>query len=149
MAHPVKSNGRQIGKMVEKDNGETHYVTERKEEDNGFVHKYKGFGINAKILKRMIQDKADLIVVRYHWEDGSQSLYKLTPRQWIHLGTEDKLGNFERQIFASCQLIASQGEQQGRDVYRAKTKRYERENNRAGSGDAAQLTLEGGNNAQV
>lgn len=123
MAHPVKSNGRQIGKMVEKDNGETHYVTERKEADNGFV--------------------------RYHWEDGSQSLYKLTPRQWIHLGTEDKLGNFERQIFASCQLIGAEGEQQGRDVYRAKTKRYERQNNRAGSGDAAQLTLDGGNNAQV
>jgi len=128
MAHPVKAGGRQIGKMVAKDNGETHYVTERKEADNGYVRKYSGFGINAKMLKKMIIDEADLNVVRYHWEGGSQSLYELTPRLWIHMGQEDKLGNFEPQIFVSCAVIKSEGEQMGRDVQRAKTKPYNRDN---------------------
>jgi len=145
MSHPVKRGGRQIGKMVEKDNGDLHYVTERKEDKKGFVRKHHGFGINANALEGMIQQEADLIVVRYHWEEGGQSLYKLTPRQFLHLGTKDRLGNFEPQYFVSEALFKSQGEVMGREVGRAKMRRHELQKQRKQQThrDAAQMRLDG------
>lgn len=127
MAEEIKISGKTVGRLVKKDSGQTHYVTERRESKDGFVRKHQGFGINAKLLKKRLLGDADLIVVRYHWESGSQSLYKLTPRQWIHLGVEDVLGQgYGRQIFVSEAIFKSEGKVQGREVGKAKLNHYER-----------------------
>jgi len=69
-----------------------------------FVRKYVGFGINAKLIEYLIKHEIKEVVIIYNREDGTQEIYRASPRWIKERGILDKFGNFEPQYFLPIAL---------------------------------------------
>lgn len=71
------------------------YITHRTSE--GYVIKYDGFGISKELFEN-IKNKINKIIILYN-NNGKTKMYVSEVSDWERYGKEDKLGNYETQIF--------------------------------------------------
>ncbi|HDD44453.1 MAG TPA: hypothetical protein ENG63_06305 [Candidatus Desulfofervidus auxilii] len=68
------------------------------------MRKYIGFGINAKLIEYLIEHEIREVVIIYNRKDGTQEIYRASPKWIKERGVLDKLSNYEPQYFLPIML---------------------------------------------
>lgn len=114
-----------LGKVLEKN--PPIFVTVRKEEKEGFVRKFNGFGLNEELVNKILPKlNVERIRIIYKWNDSRTSIYEVSLTAWRRLGIISSLGGYEKQVFLSEDVIESVGVIRGTKVGKYKNTYFNR-----------------------
>lgn len=92
----IHYKGRLVGEI--KRRGDSHvYITHRKKEH--YCIKYSGWGITKYVLDWLVEHRIKYVEVVFHHKNGAVRRYQTRTENFLEYGIQDRLGEFELQVF--------------------------------------------------